>query len=95
VLSKDRLFPAEPSVREIARRLDSRVRALPIVSPYGHADPAWFSLDQSCADPPTLRITLDHYLYRMLYCQGVSLDSLGIPRTDGAPSEMGGRASLG
>ncbi len=87
MLSNDRLFPAEPSVREIARRLYSRVRTLPIVSPHGHADPAWFALDQAFADPATLLITPDHYLYRMLYSQGVSLDSLGIPRTDGAPVE--------
>jgi len=74
-------------VREIARRLYSCVRTLPIVSPHGHADPAWFARDQGFADPPTLLVTPDHYLYRMLYSQGVSLDSLGIPRTDGAPVE--------
>jgi glucuronate isomerase len=87
VLSEDRLFPPEPSVREIARRLYSHVRALPIVSPHGHADPSWFALDAAFEDPPALLVTPDHYLYRMLYSQGVSLDSLGIPRLDGRPVE--------
>ena len=45
VLSPDRLFPAEPSVRGIARRLYSLTRNLPIVSPHGHPDPAWFATD--------------------------------------------------
>jgi glucuronate isomerase len=87
VLSEDRLFPPEPSVREIARRLYSHVRGLPIVSPHGHADASWFALDSAFDDPPALLVTPDHYLYRMLYSQGVSLDSLGIPRLDGLPVE--------
>jgi glucuronate isomerase len=88
VLSEDRLFPPEPSVREIARRLYARVRALPIISPHGHTDPSWFALDEAFADPPSLLVTPDHYVYRMLYSQGVSLEALGIPRTDGAPVEQ-------
>jgi glucuronate isomerase len=88
VLSKDRLFPSEPSVREIARRLYAHVGSLPIVSPHGHADPSWFAFDEAFADPPTLLVTPDHYLYRMLHSQGVSLDSLGIPRADGGPVEQ-------
>jgi glucuronate isomerase len=87
VLSEDRLFPAEPSVREIARRLHSRVRALPIVSPHGHAEASWFARDEAFSDPTTLLVTPDHYVYRMLYSQGVSLESLGIPRIDGGPVE--------
>ncbi len=87
MLSEDRLFPAEPSVRSIARRLYSTVRALPIVSPHGHTDPAWFALDEPFSDPATLLVVPDHYVYRMLYSQGVALETLGIPRTDGAPVE--------
>jgi len=87
VLSEDRLFPAEPSVRAIARRLYSKVRALSIVSPHGHTDPAWFALDEPFADPATLLVVPDHYVYRMLYSQGVALEALGIPRTDGAQVE--------
>jgi glucuronate isomerase len=87
VLSDDRLFPAEPSVREIARRLYAEVRGLPIVSPHGHTNPAWFALNEPFSDPADLLITPDHYVCRMLYSQGVSLEELGIPRLDGAPVE--------
>jgi glucuronate isomerase len=91
LLSDDRLFPAEPSVREIARRLYARVRALPIVSPHGHTDPAWFALNAPFSDPAALLIVPDHYVFRMLYSQGVPLESLGIPRVDGGPVERAPR----
>ncbi|MDP9035764.1 MAG: glucuronate isomerase [Myxococcota bacterium] len=87
----DRLFPADPTERAIARRLYERVRALPIVSPHGHTDPAWFALDQPFPDPSTLLIIPDHYVYRMLHSQGVTLESLGVPRLDGAPVEKDSR----
>ena len=34
----------------------------------------------------------DHYIFRMLYSQGVPLESLGIPRRDGGPVETDPRA---
>lgn len=85
LLHPDRLFPADPSVRQIARGLYERVRSLPIVSPHGHTDPAWFAQNEPFADPAALLVTPDHYVFRMLYSQGVSLEALGIPRVDGAP----------
>jgi glucuronate isomerase len=66
LLSDDRLFPAEPSVRAIARRLYGEVRALPIVSPHGHTDPAWFARNEPFPDPSTLLVIPDHYVFRML-----------------------------
>jgi glucuronate isomerase len=88
LLADDRLFPAEPSVREVARRLYARVRALPILSPHGHTDPAWFALNQPFSDPASLLIIPDHYVFRMLYSQGVSMESLGIPRVNGCAVEQ-------
>src|SRR3546814_1054283 len=44
-ISPDRLFPAEDKTRDIARALYAGVKALPIVSPHGHTDPAWFATD--------------------------------------------------
>jgi glucuronate isomerase len=87
LLSEDRLFPVEPSVRAIARRLYREVRALPIVSPHGHTDPAWFARNEPFPDPSTLLIIPDHYVFRMLYSQGVALEALGIPRLDGSRVE--------
>ena len=53
-LHPDRLFPAEPGVRGLARSLYSEVAALPIVSPHGHTDPAWFATDAAWTNPPLL-----------------------------------------
>src|SRR5690242_960368 len=73
VLHPDRLFPADPSVRAIARRLYGRVQSLPIISPHGHTDPAWFADNQPFGNATELLLAPDHYLYRMLYSQGISL----------------------
>lgn len=82
-LHPDRLFPADERTRDIARELHQGVRDLPIVSPHGHTDPAWFAFNDPFADPSDLLITPDHYLFRMLYSQGIDLDRLGIARVDG------------
>jgi glucuronate isomerase len=86
-LDPDRLFPANPAVRSIARRLYKEVRDLPIVSPHGHTDPAWFADNEPFSDPATLFIVPDHYIFRMLYSQGIPLESLGIARRDGQQVE--------
>jgi glucuronate isomerase len=91
-LNPDRLFPAEPRTRGIARGLYDHVRRLPIVSPHGHTDPAWYALDEAFPDPATLFVKPDHYIYRMLYSQGVPLESLGVPPADGGPVETDNRA---
>jgi glucuronate isomerase len=95
-LHEDRLFPAEPSVRAIARRLFAAVEHLPIISPHGHTDPAWYALDAPFPDPATLLIKPDHYVFRMLYSQGIALERLGIVHksgaSDGAPVETDNRA---
>lgn len=78
-------------MREISRRLYARVRGLPIVSPHGHTDPAWFALNEPFKDPASLLIIPDHYVFRMLYSQGIPLESLGVPRVDGGPVEQDAR----
>ncbi|HEY3531837.1 MAG TPA: glucuronate isomerase, partial [Casimicrobiaceae bacterium] len=70
-LSPDRLFPADPGARDVARSLYQSVRDLPIVSPHGHTDPAWFANDTPFEDPAALFIVPDHYVFRMLYSQGI------------------------
>jgi len=85
-LHPDRLFPADPATRDIARALYAEVADLPIVSPHGHVDPAWFADDQPWTDATTLLLAPDHYLFRMLMSQGVALDDLAIPRRDGTPA---------
>ncbi|KQV28676.1 glucuronate isomerase [Rhizobium sp. Root73] len=86
-LHPDRLFPADPGIRAIARQLYETVAGLPIVSPHGHTDPSWYAEDKPFPDPAALFITPDHYATRMLYSQGVRLEDLGVPRRDGAAVE--------
>ena len=82
-LHPDRLLPAEPAVREIARELYASVKGLPIISPHGHTDPRWFAADEPWTNVTELLLAPDHYLYRMLYSQGVSLEALGVPDRSG------------
>lgn len=91
VLDPDRLFPLDERSRGLARTLHESVEGLPIISPHGHCDPAWFARDDPFPDPARLFVVPDHYVFRMLHSQGVSLESLGIARTDGTPVETDGR----
>lgn len=90
-LHEDRLFPADATVRAVARALYESVRDLPIISPHGHTDPAWFAYNEPFANAAGLLLSPDHYLYRMLYSQGVPLEQLGVPsrrgRSDVDPRE--------
>ena len=91
MLNEDRLFPLETQARDIARELYGEVRDLPIVSPHGHTDPRWFAENEPFPDPAQLFVTPDHYVFRMLCSQGISLTDLGVPRVDGGPTETDGR----
>lgn len=91
-LHPDRLFSADPTQRAIARRLYEGVADLPIISPHGHTDPAWFAQNEAFPDPAQLLIVPDHYVLRMLYSQGVTLDRLGIQSADGPTAQTDGRA---
>ena len=92
LLHPDRLFPADPATRNVARRLYEHVAGLPLISPHGHTDPRWYAEDQAFPDPARLLVVPDHYIFRMLYSQGVPLESLGVPRRDGGATEGDGRA---
>ena len=87
----ERLFPADSTLRAIALELYESVRDLPIISPHGHTDPAWFALDEQFPDAVELLIKPDHYLCRMLYSQGIALESLGIAPLDGGTAETDAR----
>jgi len=74
----DRLLPAEPSERAIARRLYDAVSDLPVISPHGHVDPQLLLDNEPFPDPATLFVTPDHYVTRLLHADGVVLDALGV-----------------
>ena len=92
LLDPDRLFPAEPALRDLARGLYESIRDLPIISPHGHCDPRWFAQDARFPDPAALFVTPDHYVVRMLVSHGVthaelgvSADYYGVPKDPAAP----------
>jgi len=76
-MNPDRFFSPDPATRDIARELYRTVAALPIVSPHGHVDLRLFA-DPSATfgTPADLFIIPDHYVTRMLYSQGIALESL-------------------
>ncbi len=93
VLHPDRLFPADPGTRAIARALYATIAQAPIISPHGHTDPEWFASDAPWDNATQLLLAPDHYLFRMLYSQGVPLDALGVPRQGGALPDTDPRAA--
>ncbi|WP_144098386.1 glucuronate isomerase [Croceicoccus sediminis] len=87
-LHPDRLFPADASVRGIARDLYKSVCDLPIISPHGHTDPSWFARDEHFGNATELLLVPDHYVLRMLYSQGLAMEDLGVrPKSGGAAAD--------
>jgi glucuronate isomerase len=85
-LNPDRLFPADPATRAIARTLYAEIADLPIVSPHGHTDARWFADNAAWTDATSLLLAPDHYIFRMLHSQGIALDALAIPNRHGVPA---------
>ncbi|KAA3616915.1 MAG: glucuronate isomerase [Calditrichaeota bacterium] len=78
----DRFFDPNPKVRKIARELYNNIKDLPIISPHGHVNPKILADNQSFPDPTELILIPDHYIFRMLYSQGIPLEKLGVPTVD-------------
>lgn len=88
-LPHDRYLHPDPVRKPIALALYEQVADLPLICPHGHVDPRVFAdPDYSFGSPVDLFIIPDHYIFRMLYSQGIPLESLGIPRRDGGPVEQ-------
>ncbi len=84
----DRYFSSDPTRRAIARELYAPIKDLPLICPHGHVPPRLFAdPDYRFGSPVDLLIIPDHYIFRMLYSQGIALESLGIPRRDGTRVE--------
>ncbi|HQS96096.1 MAG: glucuronate isomerase [Novosphingobium sp. 17-62-19] len=87
VLHPDRLLPHDPATRAIARELYADVKGLPIISPHGHTDPAWFASNAPFGNATELLLVPDHYVFRMLYSQGVPMEALGVRSPTADPRE--------
>ena len=79
-LSEDRFFDSDPIIRRAAREIFNETKDFPIVSPHGHVEPKIFVENNPFPNPAELFISPDHYVFRMLYSQGISLDDLDIPQ---------------
>ena len=76
-MNPNRFFSPEPTLRKLARELYEPVASLPIISPHGHVDPRLFAdPDATFGSPADLFIIPDHYVTRMLYSQGIPMESL-------------------
>ncbi|MBN1887398.1 MAG: glucuronate isomerase [Thermoflexales bacterium] len=85
----DHYFDPEPAQRRTARELYESVTGLPLICPHGHVEPRLFaSQDATLGTPAELLIIPDHYVFRMLYSQGVPMEAMGVPRVDGGPVEQ-------
>jgi len=85
---RDRLLPADPTTRSVARALYERVADAPIISPHGHVPVEWLVDDRPFADPASLLITHDHYVTRLLHASGVGLDELGVGGSAADPRQV-------
>jgi len=87
-LPDDRYFGPDPRQKEIAQHLYGQVANLPLICPHGHVDPRMFAdPDYSFGTPTELLIIPDHYVFRLLYSQGIPLEKLGIRRRNGGAVE--------
>lgn len=87
ILDPDRVLPADPVLRPLAREIFGQVAQLPIVSMHGHVDVQVFLDNEPFANPAELLIIPDHYLVRMLVSQGYSHAQMGVPAKDGSVVE--------
>ena len=85
---RERYFSSDPAQRGIALELYDSLIDLPLICPHGHVDPRVFAdPDYQFGSPVDLLIIPDHYVLRMLYSQGISLDQLGIAPIGGEAAE--------
>lgn len=85
-LHDDRLFSSDPVQRGLARELYATVKDMPILSPHGHTDPQWFADNSAFENATALFLAPDHYIYRMLYSQGIDMGAVGVGSKKGASS---------
>ncbi len=87
-IREERYFSADPAQRQVARTLHTQIKSLPLICPHGHVDPRLLATDHyEWGTPVDVLIIPDHYVFRMLYSQGIALEDLGIPRKDGRAVE--------
>ena len=87
LLTPNRLYPLDARAGEIAEELYEEVKHLKIICPHGHCEAEWFAKNDRFPNPTQLFIVPDHYVFRMLVSQGISLAKLGIRTLDNSSFE--------
>ena len=88
ILPHDRYFDPDPAQKRVAMEIYEEVANLPLICPHGHVDPRVFAdPDYQFGTPTDLLIIPDHYVFRMLYSQGIPLEQLGILERPGFATE--------
>jgi glucuronate isomerase len=82
-LHEDRYFDPDAATLRAAREIYDETRSLPLICPHGHVDPEILATNAPFPEPTALLITPDHYIFRMLYSQGIPMERLGVPSVDG------------
>ena len=83
-LHPDRLFPADPATRDLARAALRHGEGPADRQPARAHRSALVRRRRAVSRSASqLLIVPDHYIFRMLYSQGVALEDLGVPRRDG------------
>ena len=80
----ERYFSGGSAQRSAARTLFESVADLPLICPHGHVEPLLFAdASYHFGSPAELFLIPDHYVFRMLYSQGIPLEAQGVPMNDG------------
>lgn len=82
-LHQDRFFDPCDQVRNVARDIYNSVKDLPIVAPHGHVEPIILAENKPFPNPTELIFIPDHYIFRMMYSQGITMENMGIPTING------------
>jgi glucuronate isomerase len=73
-------------------RSTTRPASCPSSARTGTSTPALLNENTPFPEPTALLIVPDHYIFRLLYSRGLSMESLGIPTRDGSTVERDPRA---
>jgi glucuronate isomerase len=87
-LPENRYFDPNPTQQAVAQELYDSVADLPLICPHGHVNPQLFAEEGASFGTPTdLLIIPDHYVFRMLYSQGIPMEEVGVPCQNGGAVE--------
>lgn len=80
------LFGPDRAQKELALEIYRPIEQLSLIAPHGHVNPDLLADPEArFANPTELLVKYDHYLFRLLYSQGVPVEELGVGRNEYDP----------